>query len=86
LLTTFHTQRIVLDVLPHLLDVITPPAGVRALPFITLPAPEQLAIHGELPYVAWFVFSCWFTFGWLVNGKWVGDVCHSLSQKLHCSN
>jgi hypothetical protein len=49
LLTTRHTQRIVLDVLPHLLDVITPPAGVRALPFITLPAPEQLAIHGKVP-------------------------------------
>lgn len=36
-----------LDILGHLVDVISPPAGVRALPFITLPVPEQLAIHGE---------------------------------------
>jgi hypothetical protein len=41
---------VVLDLLPYLLDVISPPLGVRALPFITLPAPEQLAIQGA--------FSC----------------------------
>lgn len=39
-------QRVALDVLSHLLDVISPPPGVRPLAFITLPVPEQNAILG----------------------------------------
>lgn len=39
-------QRVVLDMLPYLMDVISPPPTIRALPFITLPVPEQHAIMG----------------------------------------
>jgi hypothetical protein len=39
-------QRVVLDFLPYLMDIISPPPAIRPLPLITLPEAEQLAIIG----------------------------------------
>lgn len=51
----FLLQRIVLDMLPYLMDVISPPPTIRALPFITLPTPEQHAITGESTHTVQYI-------------------------------